>query len=120
LSPHLQVYGWSWTMAMSVLHRASGVANALGLGLVAVWLVCLATSEGAYEGFRAVAGSWLGRLFLVGWSFSLLLHLLGGVRHLIWDFGLGMEREQRRLMAKASLAGAVGLTLLVWLAVALG
>lgn len=43
LSPHLQIYRWSWTMAMSVAHRLTGIALYGGIALFAVWLVALAS-----------------------------------------------------------------------------
>jgi succinate dehydrogenase / fumarate reductase cytochrome b subunit len=41
-------------------------------------------------------------------------HMLGGIRHLIWDFGHGMEPGTRFNMARFTLIGSVALTLLIW------
>ncbi len=119
LSPHLQIYRWSWTMAMSIFHRATGVANYLGTVLVAAWLLAMATGPGAYDAVQGFFGSIVGRLILFGYTWSLMHHMLGGVRHLVWDFGHGMEREQRMGMARFTLIGSVALTLLIWAAAAL-
>jgi succinate dehydrogenase / fumarate reductase, cytochrome b subunit len=61
-------------------------------------------------------GSWFGMLILFGYTWVLMHHMLGGVRHLIWDFGHGMEPTQRVWMARLTLIGSVGLTLLLWIA----
>ena len=114
LSPHLQIYRWSWTMAMSIFHRATGSALYAGTALVAVWLVAMASGPGAYELVGGLFNSILGRLVLFGYTWVLLHHMLGGVRHLIWDFGHGMETGTRMQMARFTLIGSVTLTILIW------
>ena len=116
LSPHLQIYRWSWTMAMSIFHRVTGSANYLGTILVAVWLLAMATGPAAYDTVQGLFGSIPGRLVLFGYTWSLIHHMLGGVRHLVWDFGHGMEPGTRFNMARFTLFGSVTLTLLIWAA----
>src|SRR5918912_1240337 len=115
LSPHLQIYRWTWTMAMSIFHRVTGVANYLGTVLVAAWLLAMATGPGAYDAVQGFFGSILGRLILFGYTWSLMHHMLGGVRHLVWDFGHGMEPETRHAMARYTLFASVPLTVLIWI-----
>ena len=91
LSPHLQVYRWQITMTMSILHRATGVALAVGAFGVAWWLLAAAGGPDAFATFRGFAGSLLGRIALVGFSFCLVYHLFNGLRHLLWDVGYGYE-----------------------------
>ena len=117
LSPHLQVYRWSWTMAMSIFHRATGSALYLGIALLAIWLVALASSPPAFETLQGYFGSPLGILLLFGYTWVLMHHMLGGVRHLVWDFGHGMEPVERINMARFTLVGSVALTVLIWLTV---
>jgi succinate dehydrogenase / fumarate reductase cytochrome b subunit len=114
LSPHLQIYRWSWTMTMSIVHRVTGTANYVGTVLVAVWLLAMATSPAAYQSVQWFFGTIIGRLILFGYTWSLLHHMLGGVRHLVWDFGHGMEPGTRMNMARFTLVGSIVLTLLVW------
>jgi succinate dehydrogenase / fumarate reductase, cytochrome b subunit len=116
LSPHLQIYRWSWTMTMSIFHRVTGSALYVGIPLFAIWLVALASGPGAFGGVHGFFGSWFGMLILFGYTWVLMHHMLGGVRHLIWDFGHGMEPTQRVWMARLTLIGSVGLTLLLWIA----
>lgn len=115
LSPHLQIYRWSWTMAMSIFHRATGSALYAGTALLAVWLVALASGPDAFEAVQWFFGSPLGILVLFGYTWVLMHHMLGGVRHLVWDFGHGMEPGQRMNMARFTLVGSIGLTVLIWL-----
>ena len=116
LSPHLQIYRWSWTMAMSVAHRVTGAALYLGTVLIAVWLVAAASGPAAYDTAQWVAGSILGRLVLFGYSFALLHHMVGGLRHFVWDTGHGYDPQTRMNLAKYSVAVSGGLTILVWIA----
>ena len=106
-------------MAMSVFHRVTGVALYGGTVLLAAYLVALAWGPGPYATMSGLFGSWLGRVVLFGYTWVLLHHMLGGMRHLVWDFGLGMEPGTRMAMARFTLIGSVALTLLIWLAVAL-
>ena len=115
LSPHLQIYRWSWTMAMSVAHRITGSSLYVGTVLLAAWFVSLAAGPEAYAWAQWFFGSLIGYLVLFGYTWVLLHHMLGGVRHLVWDFGHGMEPAQRIGMARFTLIGSTILTLLIWI-----
>lgn len=115
LSPHLQIYRWTWTMAMSVVHRVTGIALYGGIALFAIWLVALAAGPRAFDGVQWFFGSPIGILVLFGYTWVLLHHMLGGVRHLVWDFGHGMEPGTRIAMARFTLIGSITLTVLVWI-----
>lgn len=114
LSPHLQIYRWSWTMTMSVLHRITGLALYGGTALVVWWLVALAIGPGAYAPVQWVMTSILGKLVLIGFTWALFNHMLGGLRHFLWDMGLAFERGPRTALAQLSLAGSLALTAIVW------
>src|SRR6476659_2242309 len=114
LSPHLQIYRWTWTMAMSIVHRATGGALYFGTVLVAVWLLSLASGPEAYARAGCYFGSIIGRLVLFAYTFILMQHLVGGIRHLIWDFGYGMEPGTRMNMARVTPIAAGALTVLIW------
>lgn len=117
LSPHLQIYRWSWTMAMSIAHRVTGSALYAGTVLIAAWLIAAASGPSAYETAQAIAGSILGRLVLFGYSFALLHHMVGGLRHFVWDTGRGYDPETRMALAKYSVFVSGGLTILLWIIV---
>jgi succinate dehydrogenase / fumarate reductase, cytochrome b subunit len=116
LSPHLSVYRWPITMTVSILHRMTGGALYFGTLLVAWWLIAAATSENQFNIANAVFGSWFGRLVLFGYTWVLIHHMLGGIRHLIWDTGEGLEKHTASKLAWANIAGSIILTVLVWIA----
>ncbi|GAB1580173.1 hypothetical protein PPNSA23_01160 [Phyllobacterium phragmitis] len=101
---------------MSVVHRATGIVLYFGTLLVALWLISAATSEDLFNQVNWFFGSWFGRLVLFGYTWTLLHHMLGGIRHLIWDTITGLEKHTATKMAWATLIGSVTLTLLVWVA----
>ncbi|MGX1789493.1 succinate dehydrogenase, cytochrome b556 subunit [Bosea sp. NPDC055332] len=115
LSPHLQIYRWSWTMAMSIAHRATGSALYGGTLLIALWLIAAASGPAAYETAQWIAGSILGRLVLFGYTFVLLHHMVGGLRHFVWDLGHGFDPQTRTNLAKYSVVVSGALTVLVWI-----
>ena len=114
LSPHLQIYRWTITMSMSIAHRATGIALYAGTVLLVLWLGAAASGQEALNVVNAVYGSWFGQLVLFGFTWALFHHMLGGIRHFIWDFIIGMEKGQREALAWANLIGSIVLTLLVW------
>ncbi|MBS3896605.1 succinate dehydrogenase, cytochrome b556 subunit [Silanimonas sp.] len=114
LSPHLQVYKPQLTTAMSILHRITGVVNALGFLLVAFWLFALAAGEASYNAVLACLASLPGQLLLFAFAASLVYHLLNGIRHLAWDAGWGLEIPQVYRSGYAVIAVAVVLTGLLW------
>ena len=91
LSPHLQVYRPQLTSVLSILHRATGIALAVGALYLAVWVICAAGNAGTYATFQSFNTSILGRLLLGGWLFSAFYHLSNGIRHLFWDAGYGFD-----------------------------
>ena len=105
-------------MAMSVFHRITGTALYVGTALVAIWLVSMASGPRAYEIVGGLFNSILGQLVLFGYTWVLMHHMLGGVRHLVWDFGHGMEPGTRMNMARFTLIGSVTLTILIWIVAA--
>ncbi len=115
LSPHLQVYRYTWTMAMSIVHRITGGALYIGTILLAAWLLSAASGKGAYDSAQWLFGSFLGRLVLFGYTWALLHHLIGGLRHFVWDVGAGFEPKTRQMMAMWNLILSVALTLVIWI-----
>lgn len=115
LSPHLGIYKWPLTMALSILHRATGVALFAGTLLLTWWIILNAYStwlpnEFLAEFFRSV----LGKLVLLGWSGSLFYHMCNGVRHLLWDIGIGFEIHTAKKSGIAVLIATAILTALSW------
>jgi succinate dehydrogenase / fumarate reductase cytochrome b subunit len=116
LSPHLQIYRLTLTMVMSGLHRITGIFLYLGAAAVAWWLIAAASGPNAYSYVQWFMGTWIGRLFLLGYTWTLIHHALGGVRHLIWDTGRGLGASEREWLAVATLFGSVTFTIVLWVA----
>ena len=119
VSPHLTVYRFRPTMAMSILHRITGSALYFGTALVAWWLLAAASGPRAFSYASWFFGSVLGELVLFGYTWTLLHHLFGGVRHLVWDTGTGLGKEASTRMAIATLVASLTLTLVLWIGVVL-
>lgn len=114
LSPHLQVWRWHLTLAASIMHRATGVALYVGAFIAAGWAASLASGEQAFNCYRALLGSPLGLFVLIGLTFSAFYHLANGVRHLVWDSGLGFEKHEATATAAGVFAFGVIATAAVW------
>jgi succinate dehydrogenase / fumarate reductase, cytochrome b subunit len=112
-SPHAQIYRWQIGNSLSILHRITGAGLALGLVALAYWLVALADGARSYAAAMRILSSPIGLVFLLGWTFAFLFHLLNGVRHLFWDAGRGFEPTPRRASGWVALLGAIVLTLCV-------
>lgn len=114
LSPHLQIYRPMLTMMMSIAHRITGAALYVGTLLLAWWLLAIATDAKAYAQVNFVLTSLVGRVVLFGFTWALFHHLMGGIRHFIWDTGKGMEHPAREYLALATLIGGLVLNVIVW------
>lgn len=116
LSPHLQVYRPQITSTLSILHRLTGIALAVGTLLLTWWLVAAAAGPEAFATAQAFIGSIVGRLLLFGWSFALFYHLCNGIRHLAWDAGYGFEIDTTTRSGWTVVIASAVLTLAAWVA----
>ena len=114
LSPHLGIYRLTLTMMMSIMHRITGAALYAGVLLVAWFVIAASMDASAFAVFSSFISSILGRLVLFGFSWALFHHMLGGIRHFIWDAGYGLDDPEREWLAMVTLAGGFALTILVW------
>lgn len=115
LSPHLQIYRPMLTMMMSIIHRITGVGLYFGIVLLVWWLSAASISDGYFDFVQGFFGHWFGRLLLFGFTWALIHHALGGLRHLLWDTGRGFDLTVVEWLARANLAGSIVLTLLLWI-----
>ena len=114
LSPHLAIYKPIPTMVMSILHRITGVALYAGTLLLAWWLIAAAAGEAAFATADGFFGSIFGRLVLFGYTFALIHHALGGIKHLVQDTGAALEKTFTTKMAQAQPVLSIILTILIW------
>jgi succinate dehydrogenase / fumarate reductase, cytochrome b subunit len=116
LSPHLQIYRPAISMVMSIFHRLTGTALYLGMLMLAWWLIAAASGPDYYAVAMDWIGSVLGYLILIGLSWAVFHHALGGLRHFLWDTGRGFEIPTVLRLSWATLLGSLMLTALFWAA----
>jgi len=117
LSPHLQVYRPAISMVMSIFHRLTGSALYIGMLMLAWWLIAAASGPEYYAVAMDWIGSILGYLVLIGLSWAVFHHALGGLRHFLWDTGRGFEIPTVLRLSWATLIGSLSLTALFWAAI---
>ena len=115
LSPHLQIYRWHISSLLSITHRIAGVVNLISLILIFFWLVVLSFSENNYELFLLVINSFFGKFILIGFTWSMIFHVLRGIRHLFWDLGYGFEIKTANISGIIVIVFSLALTILFWL-----
>ena len=115
LSPHLQIYKPIPTMMMSISHRITGMALYAGTLLVAWWLIAAASGPAYFEWVNGIYGSFLGRLILFGFTWALVHHMLGGIKHLVQDTGRALEKHFTTKLAKVHIVASVAITVLLWI-----
>jgi succinate dehydrogenase / fumarate reductase cytochrome b subunit len=115
LSPHLEIYRPTLTMAMSIVHRITGVGLYIGVLLLAWFLIALSSDATTFATFSSFIRSFIGQLLLLGFTWSLFHHMLGGVRHALWDSGIGLDHPLRERLAQATLIGGIALTIITWI-----
>jgi len=114
LSPHLSIYRPQINMVMSIIHRLTGGALYFGTLLLAAWLVAAAMGEQQFALVSQIFGHPLGILVLFGYSWALIHHMLGGMRHLLWDTGRGLSLRAVDILSWLTIAGSLALTTAVW------
>jgi succinate dehydrogenase / fumarate reductase cytochrome b subunit len=114
LSPHLSVYRFTLTMTMSIVHRGTGVAMYFGTLLIVLWLGAAALGDGPLAVVNAIYGFWLVQVAFFFVTLALFHHMLGGIRHFVWDSIHALDPVGRELIVRAQLAASILLTLAVW------
>ena len=113
LSPHLQVYRPQLTSMSSILVRITGIALFLGCFFVVWWLLAASTSVTAFAAIDGFLRSWFGDVMLLAATWAIFYHMLGRLRHVIWDFGYCLDVATSEKMAIGMLGLATVLTLVV-------
>ena len=114
VSPHIGIYRWPITMVASILNRATGIALSVGSLLLVCWLVAAASGAQQFAAVQGFIASPLGLLLLLGWTASLFYHFFGGMRHLVWDAGHGLQKTDLNWVTWVILGLTLAFTALVW------
>jgi succinate dehydrogenase / fumarate reductase cytochrome b subunit len=116
LSPHLSIYRPMLTMLMSIAHRITGAALYAGTILLVWYLLAAASGGTGFATASAFMRSILGQVVLLGFTFAFLHHFFGGIRHMIWDAGYGMDHPMREYLALGTLVASLTFTLILFAA----
>lgn len=114
LSPFMigQYYRPQMTSISSIMVRITGIACFVAAALVVLWLLTAATSAGAFAVMDGILTSFLGDLIMLAAAWALWYHMLGRLRHLIWDLGYLVEVEISEKMGMGMFVGATVLTII--------
>lgn len=117
LSPHLTIYRPQMTSISSIFVRITGNALLAATLLLIAWLLAASTSAAAFDWVQCVITSWFGDLVFLLSLWALWYHMLGGLRHLIWDTGRGLELKTAERMGWMMIIGSLLLTAftVIWL-----
>jgi succinate dehydrogenase / fumarate reductase cytochrome b subunit len=119
LSPHLQIYRRQINMVMSIFHRLTGVALYFGALLLAWWLIAAATGPDYFAFVNGLFATWPGMIVLVGFTWALIHHMLGGLRHFVWDTGTGLDIASVNVLSWSTIVLSVILTGCLWYYIAI-
>jgi len=115
ISPHISIYKPMLTMMMSIVHRATGMALYAGTVLLVWWLLAAASGANAYAKVQWFMGTIIGQVILFGYTWALIHHMFGGIRHFIWDTGHGFGPSEREWLVRVGLAGSILVTIVLWI-----
>tara|TARA_Y100001947_G_scaffold59133_1_gene49740 strand:- start:3624 stop:4010 length:387 start_codon:yes stop_codon:yes gene_type:complete len=111
LSPHLTIYRPQLTSITSILIRITGNALILSTLLIVWWLFSAATSVQYFQVADGIMNSWFGKLVLIASLWAVWYHLLGGLRHLIWDRAIGLDLKTAEYLGWSVIVGSLLLTI---------
>jgi succinate dehydrogenase / fumarate reductase cytochrome b subunit len=110
ISPHLQVYRWRIQMVVSILNRATGAVLAVGAVAIAGVLFALQVNPERWTAMQRHFGTWYGLLIGACWTWCLLFHLLGGLRHLLQGAGFFCSIDAFKTTAWITVVGSLSIT----------
>jgi succinate dehydrogenase / fumarate reductase cytochrome b subunit len=112
LSPHLTIYRPQMTSMTSIFVRITGNALIAGTLLSVWWLLAASTSPEYFAMADAVMTSWFGQLVMLGSIWAIWYHTLGGIRHLIWDYAIGLDIPTAYKLGWVLIIGSFALTVI--------
>jgi succinate dehydrogenase / fumarate reductase cytochrome b subunit len=98
---------------VSILHRISGFLMFLLLPFILFLLDKSLMSEISFEYFRGFASHWLVKLVFLALIWAYLHHFCAGLRHLVMDIHIGLDKNSARKSAASVLAISLLLTALI-------
>lgn len=100
---------------MSIIHRITGVMMFIAIPVLVFHLDQSLIDESGFMASKAFMHSPLGILLLFGLMWGLMHHLLAGVRYLLLDVDVGIDKPTARLSAwMVTLVAPLLGMLLIW------
>ena len=116
LSPHLTIYRPQVTSISSIFIRITGNALVFSTLLLVAWFLAAAIGPKTFNVMHFIISSWFGKIMMILSLWALWYHSLGGLRHLVWDTGRGLELKTAEKMGWAMILGSFLLTIItLWL-----
>ena len=114
LSPFMigPYYRPQMTSISSIMVRITGIATLGTVFLLVAWLLAAATSPAAFDCINWLLTSVIGDIILAAATWAIWYHVLGRLRHLIWDLGYFVEIKANETMGLGMFIGATVLTLI--------
>ncbi len=114
LSPFMigPYYRPQMTSISSIMVRITGLASLGTITLIVAWLLAAATSEACFVWLDGLLRSFVGDVLLFLATWALWYHMLGRLRHVIWDFGYCLDVKISEKMGLGMFVGASILTVL--------
>jgi succinate dehydrogenase / fumarate reductase cytochrome b subunit len=98
---------------ISILHRASGALMFLLLPFVLYLLDKSLLSEISFDYLRGIVSHWFVKLVILALAWAYLHHFSAGIRHLLMDVHMGVDKDSARKSSVAVFAVSLPLTALV-------
>ena len=117
LSPFMigPYYRPQMTSMSSIMVRITAIVS-LGVAvLIVAWLVAAATSDDAFAVVDGLLRGFLGDVIFLIATWAIWYHLLGRLRHVIWDLGYGMDVRTSEAMGLMMFIGATLLAILTFI-----
>ncbi|MHC0054791.1 succinate dehydrogenase, cytochrome b556 subunit [Actibacterium sp. D379-3] len=114
LSPFMlgQYYRAQLTSMTSIVHRLTGIAMLGSAFLIVWWFLAAATSAEYFDTVNWLITSWVGDVVMFASLWAVCYHLLGGLKHLYWDSGRGLEMKTAEMLGKGVIVGSVILSVI--------
>ena len=113
LSPHLQVYKPQLTSILSISHRIAGILLSGVSIILPIGLYFFSFGENVFNDFLSFFNHYLFKILLIFIIFILSYHLLNGIRHLLWDLGIGLEIRESYISGYLVIFLSIAITIIL-------
>lgn len=113
ISPHLSIYKPQISTILSIGHRISGFGLFVML-LFFGWSLILWVFSGFDDMYSEILHYKIVKALLMLTSYGYFYHLCTGIRHLLWDMGLGFSIKAINISGYVAVIVSIILTVVFW------